>query len=163
MRILKNLCLRSLLPIVIILFVSLQVDAQRRAGAVGIGGQFGDPTGLTIKIYKPYGISTDILAAWDLNDFFYLNVHGLYERHIDRSEVLHFFVGPGLFVGLKDRNGASDGFGDNALAAGLSGSLGLNVVIGRVELYGQVTPRLELIDKTATDVGGGVGIRFYLR
>ena len=132
--------------------------AQRAAGSLGIGAQFGQPTGLSLKIYQPEGISTDILAAWDLDDFFFLNVYGLIERHISNSERFHYFVGPGAFVGLHDRETEE---GDE-FAAGISGNFDLNIILRSLEIYGQFTPRLQLIDETSGDLGGGIGIRFYL-
>lgn len=141
-------------------FVALQ--AQRTAGSVGIGAQFGQPTGLSLKVYNPNGLSPDVLLAWDLNDFFFINVHGLVERHIDSGGNFHYFIGPGVFAGIRDSNNEILEGNDN-FAAGISGNFGLNVLLGTVEIYGQVTPRLELIDKTSSDIGGGLGIRFYFK
>lgn len=131
--------------------------AQRSAGSAGIGAQFGQPTGLTLKIYNPSGMSIDFLAAWDLSDFFFLNVHGLYERPLGSTDNLFYFVGPGAFIGVRDRGE----FRDDDVALGISGTLGLSIVFGPVELFGQVTPRLELVERTDGDVGGGAGFRFY--
>lgn len=138
-------------------------QAQRSSGDVGIGAQFGQPTGLTLKFYQPRGISTDILLAWDLEEFFFVNVHGLIERHIGNSQTVHYFIGPGLFLGVRDDNNNNplDGSSSNNVAAGISGTLGLSVLIGITEIYGQVTPRLELLEETSGTVGGGVGVRFY--
>lgn len=138
----------------------LPATAQRPSGSVGIGAQFGSPTGLSLKIYQPTGLSTDILAAWDLDDFFFLNVHGLIERHIDADQRFHYFVGPGVFAGIRD-TGADDDLDNNSFAAGISGTAGLNFIIGRVEIFGQITPRLELIEETDGAIGGGGGIRVY--
>ena len=153
---------KLLLALAFVLSVTTFLAAQRSAGAVGIGAQFGQPTGLSLKIYQPTGLSTDILVAWDLNDFFFVNIHGLAERHLGSSESVHYFIGPGLFVGVRESNNDGLVSKSNDFVAGISGTLGLNVILGPVELFGQVTPRLELIDETAGDVGGGIGIRIYL-
>ncbi|MCR9052677.1 hypothetical protein [Phaeodactylibacter xiamenensis] len=140
---------------------SMALQAQdRNPGSVGIGAQFGQPTGLSVKVYNPNGMSTDILAAWDLNDFFFLNIHGLIENHIGSSGRLHYFVGPGAFAGIRDTGGES--LSDQDFEAGISGNFGLNIIFGTIEVFGQVTPRLKLTDGTAGAVGGGAGIRFYL-
>lgn len=130
-------------------------EAQRAPGDVGIGGQVGNPSGLSIKVYRPGFPSYDILAAWDLDRFYFVNVHGLYEHHLGNSERVHVFFGPGGFVGVDDRPG------DDEVDAGLSGRLGLNVLAGQFEIYVQATPRLTVIPDTEGDVGGGVGIRYY--
>ena len=136
-----------------------ELSRTRAPNSVGIGAQFGQPTGLSLKVYNPNGISTDVLAAWDLDHFFFVNVHGLVENHIGSSGKVHYFVGPGVFAGIRQNNG--EGVSSNDFAAGISGNFGLNVILGIVEIYGQVTPRLELIEETSGAVGGGVGIRFY--
>lgn len=136
------------------------LSAQREAGSVGVGAQFGKPTGLTVKVYNPNSMSVDILAAWDLEDFFFVNVHGIYEIHLGDSERAHFLIGPGAFAGIRDTGNGEAGTGDD-FAAGISASAGLGFVFGIVEVYGQVTPRLELIDATDGTVGGGIGVRFY--
>lgn len=150
------------LVFVLSLFSFVALHAQRSPGSVGIGAQFGQPTGLSLKVYNPNGLSADVLMAWDLNDFFFVNLHGLVERHIDSEGRFHYFVGPGVFAGIRDSNNEILE-SNNDFAAGISGNFGLNVLLGQVEIYGQVTPRLELIDKTSSDVGGGLGIRFYFK
>ncbi len=134
-------------------------EAQSRtSGEVGIGIQAGQPTGLSLKIYKPNGWSPDFLAAWDLDDFFFLNLHGIKEHHLGDSQRAHFFYGPGAFVGIVDR---PKEFEDDVIA-GVSGTFGFSLVFGDIEFFLQGTPRLSIIDKTNFDMGGGVGVRFYL-
>ena len=131
-------------------------QAQRQPGAIGIGGQIGQPSGITLMVYNPSAMSYDFLAAWDTDDFFFLNAHGLFERHLGNRGQLHFFYGPGAFIGFRDRDE-----GDDDTVAGLSGRVGLGLLIDRFEIYGQVTPRLALTPGTEGDVGGGLGFRFY--
>lgn len=156
----KSLIISTAFAFLFAILFTTNLAAQRSSGAVGIGAQFGQPTGLTVKIYEPRGISTDILAAWDLDDFFFLNVHGLFERHLGNSGNFHYFVGPGGFIGIRDSKGGESG-SSNDVALGISGTLGLNVMVGIAEIYGQITPRLELVKETKGDIGGGVGVRFY--
>lgn len=132
-------------------------DAQRRQGDVGVGIQFGSPSGLTVKVYTPSAMSFDLLAAWDLDDFVFLNVHGLYERHLGDSEQAHVFFGPGVFVGIRDRGNNFD----SESVIGVSGRVGLGFIIEKVEIYGQVTPRLSIVPDSNTDMGGGIGFRYY--
>lgn len=126
-------------------------------GSVGIGAQFGRPTGLTIKFVRPAGPSIDVLAAWDWDDFFFVNVHGLYENRIPGAGNFNWFVGPGAFIGVLDRGK----FVDDDVVAGISGTLGLSLYLGPFELFGQLTPRLALIERTDGAFGGGIGGRFY--
>ncbi|WP_228350499.1 hypothetical protein [Rhodocaloribacter litoris] len=130
---------------------------QRRAGAVGLGAQIGEPSGVSLMVYRPRAMSYDFLAAWDLDDFFFFNVHGLYEHHLDRREQVHLYYGPGVFIGFRDRPRDRD----DETVAGLSGRLGLGFLIDRFEIYGQITPRLAVTPATDGDIGGGVGFRFF--
>lgn len=136
------------------------VQAQRVPGAVGLGGQVGDPSGVTLKIYNPNTISYDFLAAWDLNDFFFLNLHGLYERPLELENVsgVEYFFGPGGFVGIRDRaEPVEDDF-----VFGISGRIGVNIPLeDRFEFYAQFTPRINLVPDTEGDLGGGIGVRYY--
>ena len=130
--------------------------AQREPGSLGIGAQFGEPTGFNLKFYNP-GMSYDFLAAWDLDDFFYVNGHGVWERHLNQSGRAHVFFGPGAFVGFRERENED---GDDTVA-GISATAGLGFLFNRFELFGQVIPRLSVTPETEGDLGGGVGVRFY--
>ncbi len=131
--------------------------AQRAAGDVGIGFQAGQPTGLSIKIYKPGGLSPDFLAAWDLDDFFFLSIIGIKENGLDNQHQFHFFYGPGAFIGIRDWPREYE----DEVVIGFTGAIGLNVLIEKLEIFIQATPRLALIERTDFDMGGGAGMRYY--
>lgn len=134
-----------------------EAQAQYRRGGLGIGGQLGDPSGLTLKLYRRPGFAYDFLLAWDLDaDVLFLNVHGLYERPL-RTAPVRFFYGPGLYVGFRDRDPA-----DDEVVLGISGSFGVNYFIEQFELFAQLTPRLRVVPDTDGSLGGGIGLRFYL-
>lgn len=132
------------------------VLAQRAPGQIGIGAQIGDPSGVSIIKYNPRAYSYDFLAAWDNDDFIFLNVHLLREEHLN-SRNWHVFYGPGGFVGFYDNHP------DDDVVAGISGRLGLGYIFDRWELYAQLTPRFSLTPATDGEMGGGLGVRFYLR
>lgn len=139
-------------------FGGTDARAQRAPGSIGLGGQIGDPSGITLKIYNGRSLSWDLLAAWDTNDFLFLNVHGVYERHLGQSPNVHFFYGPGAFVGIRDNDRRGE---EDDVVAGISGLFGLGFLIERFEIYGAVTPRLAVTPRTEGDVGAGLGFRFY--
>lgn len=144
------------LTVIIVMAYFLSVSAQRSPGDVGLGVQIGQPTGLTIKIYNP-GTSVDFLAAWDLDDFFFLNIHAIYDAHLNDARTIHFYYGPGGFIGIRDRREGAD----DDVELGISGNFGLDFLIRRFEIFLQLTPRLALIEATDFDMGGGVGFRVY--
>lgn len=131
---------------------------------VGIGGQVGDPSGLTLKIYRrgargqgPFRSAQafSFLAAWDLEDFFFLNAHALYERPIPDSP-LNYYVGPGLVIGIDDRPRRNADF-----VLGISGDFGLNFFTEHFEVFLELTPWIKVIPDTEGSLGGGIGLRYY--
>ena len=149
---------KGLFVFLILLFAfAYPVSAQRAPGDVGIGVHIGQPTGLTVKVYSP-ATSVDFLAAWDLDDFFFLNVHALYDVHLNPEQTVHFFYGPGGYIGIRDRGGELD----DEVELGVSGNFGLDFMIQKFEIFLQATPRLSLHRSTDFDMGGGVGFRIYL-
>lgn len=133
------------------------VQGQDRSGTA-LGGQIGSPAGLTLKLDQGGGQAIDLLAAFDLDDFFFLNGHLLFEEGVGQEEGLHVLYGPGAFVGIYDRStNQSDEVG-----LGLSGTLGLGLYVRQFEIYLRVTPRLEVLPSTGGDIGGGLGVRWFL-
>jgi hypothetical protein len=156
-----NLAIR-LFILAVCLFSMPKIYAQPSGGNFGLGIQFGEPSGLSLRIYQPGRMSADILLAWDLDDFFYANVHGTWEKSLAGSGDFNFFYGPGAFIGLRERRNRGLFDGDNDVNFGISGTAGFNVYIERIEIYLRITPRLLLVDRTDSNVGGGLGFRFYL-
>lgn len=150
-----------LVPVALVAGLMLLPDttlAQRGpSGAIGLGGQIGSPAGVTLKFREPSAVSYDFMAAWDADDFFFLNVHALFERPIGRHGGVHFFYGPGAFIGLRDgRRNHND-----ESVFGISATVGLGVLLEQFELFGQLTPRLDLVPATDSDIGVGIGVRYY--
>lgn len=131
---------------------------------VGIGFQVGDPTGLNLHFRNNTGgMRPDILLAWDANDddrdFFFVNVHGLWFKRLATKEPFNFFYGPGAFVGVRDRRKKEE---RNETVIGFSGDFGLNYEFSRLDVFVQLTPRLSIIPGTDFNIGGGLGLRFFL-
>jgi hypothetical protein len=77
----KTYTMKKLLLTLLVLVIgisSIKLFAQGKNNQVGIGLQLGDPSGLSLKFYNPGRASVDILAAWDLNNYLFVNVHALY-------------------------------------------------------------------------------------
>jgi hypothetical protein len=144
----------------IILCVFMALSSELYAQRVGIGGQIGDPSGISLRFQNGSALGYDILAAWDLDDYFFVNVHGLWEHSLSEAPRIHYFYGPGAFLGLRD-NGRNDN--DDDIYLGVSGALGLNLYIQRLEIYAQVNPRISVVPGTDGDIGGGIGVRFYFK
>lgn len=123
---------------------------------IGLGGQIGDPSGLSFKFYEQPGLAWDFLLAFDLEgDYVFFNAHRVWEQPFPDTP-LRYFYGPGALIGSA---GPPDG--DNELLLGISFTIGLNYFIKRFEIYGNLTPRLAIIPATEGAFGGGVGLRYY--
>ena len=134
------------------LALALPPPALAQPGSFGIGGQIGEPTGLTLKFAGRPGL--DLAAEWDFEDYLFVQGHVLLaERRFPgtRSDVRYFY-GPGVFVGARN---------DNDTAFGLSFNVGVNFYTGPIELFGQLTPRLRLTPDSDFDLGAAAGLRFY--
>ncbi len=152
----------SLAALVLALSAALSsVHAQRSSGAVGLGGQAGDPSGVTLKVHNAGAPSYDFLAAWSsVSDFFFVNGHALFENPLPAENVeqpLEWFIGPGAYVGFFENNAPNDD-----VVVGISGTVGIQIVLAEhFELYVQATPRFDLAPETDGDLGGGLGLRYY--
>ena len=131
---------------------------------LGVGAQFGDPTGLSLRINNAGKVNLDFLAAWDYDRYFIFNMHGLWEQPVAKNVPnFHYFYGPGAFIEVHDRNYYRNNYYyEDEIGLGISGTIGLNVYLGQhFEIFGQLTPRLRLFRGTYGDFGGGIGGRFY--
>ncbi len=134
--------------------------AQTADMTFGVGGQIGDPSGLSLKFYERPTVSYDLLLAFDLNDdYTFLSGHRLWEITLDEAPV-RFHYGPGAFVGFEEYDDPDDQRETDAVA-GISFRAGLNFFIDRFEVFLNLTPRLRVLPGTEGELGGGGGLRYY--
>ncbi len=145
-----NRLLKAVFTLLLCLFVSTPSDAQ-----TAIGGQIGDPTGISIKAGQGRG-AVMLAVGWDLSDSITAEAHYLLQDRRPRGSAsdVRFFYGPGVFVNARD---------NRKTIAGISLGVGLGIMIApEIEVYGILSPRLQLINRTDFDVGGGIGARLTL-
>lgn len=141
--------MRTVLLVVVFLLAAPAASAQ-----FAIGGQVGDPTGLSLKFGQGRGALL-LALGWDLDDSISAEGHYvLRARRLQGTNDVTFFYGPGLY--LRDSDGSETDFGVS-LGLGLETSLTPDL-----ELYGLLSPRLLLIEETDFDLGGGIGLRLRL-
>lgn len=140
-------------PPLFALLLIVCTTASLAQGQIGIGGQIGEPTGLTLKLATPF-TTFDAAAEWDFGDYIFVQGHViLSERRVPGTSAdVRYFYGPGVFLGAND---SAD------TAFGLSGNLGVSYYSGAIEIFAQVTPRMGLVPDSKFDVGGAAGLRFY--
>lgn len=138
--------------------------AQRSPGNVTTGLQVGSPGGATVKVYRDGHTAYSGLFTTDGDDFTTLFVHRVQERPLPDS-LLHGFIGPGGFVGVRYLPDAP------VPEIGISALVGLNFYSERFEVFLNLTPTLRLFPKSdgariftlRPNIGGSVGLRYHLR
>ncbi len=135
--------------------LSLLLLAPAASAQLAIGGQVGDPTGLSLK----FGAGPGALlfgVGWDLNES--ISAEGHYVLSANRlngtrSDV-RLFYGPGAFLQSSE---------NSDVRFGVSLGVGLEALLtDDIEIYGLVSPRLQLVEETDFDLGGGIGLRLRL-
>lgn len=122
------------------------------ANELAVGGHFGLPTGLSMKLETDRH-SYDLLLAWNLSDFFVAQSHvWLVHRPLPEQPNLQYFAGPGLVI--QGREGT--------LRTGFSATAGLAFEVSPFEFFLQVSPMLNIVPSTEGDVNAGAGFRIFL-
>lgn len=155
----RSLHVQAYVSVLILLLLSAwskQALAQGPSGVTAVGGQIGDPSGLSIKMYQRPGLAYEVLAAWNLGNFYYLSMHGALEQPFEESP-LHYYWGPGIALGVEKKAGKME------LVVGACANVGVNFFTGRFEVFLQMTPRITLLPDIKGNIGGGVGLRYYVQ
>ena len=127
--------------------------AAPASAQLAIGGQVGDPTGLSLKFGEGRGAIL-LAVGWDLDESVSAEGHYLLRnRGLQGSRTASLFYGPGVFFRT---GGPQDDFGVS-LGVGLEADL-----TPEIEIYGLVSPRLQIIEDTDFDLGAGLGLRLRL-
>ncbi|GAB4419969.1 MAG: hypothetical protein OHK0039_32970 [Bacteroidia bacterium] len=148
---------RRIWLLAVLCVLAQQGFGQLGRGGTGVGIEIGSPTGVSILVSQPRGVSVDMLAAWDLDDFFFFNAHALFAKDLGQPLSMQFFYGPGAFIGVLDRDRSIY----DEVRVGISATAGFSLPLDPFELYVRLTPRLQLIDETEAAIGGGFGVRYY--
>lgn len=142
-----------------------------RAGKLGLGAVFGDPTGLSGKYWLAPNRAADLGLAFSFNDYFI--VFGDYLFHVPRitaqtpaplNQISPYIgIGAVLLFSTDDRN--RDGFfdADSSVAAGLRLPLGLEWSLPDPPLgiFLEIAPGMGILPGTHGFVQGGIGLRYY--
>jgi hypothetical protein len=158
--------IRKLVIIAALVFAA----APRTASAeVGVGGFFGEPTGIGVKLDLAQRSALDILLGWysHYRDYGFDGAYGHLTYLVTplvtqgRSVIVPLRIGIG--AAIFDDYGRFDG--DLHLAARFPFQIGLRFRRSPVEIYGEIALKLTVIDPgpnhPSVDLDGGIGIRFY--
>jgi hypothetical protein len=145
--------------------VSAQEDPAGRAvreyehGDIAVGVIFGEPTGLSGKMWTTDNTGFDIGLAWSWSGDGHFHIHGDYLFHrfgiFDVSSgALPVYIGIGGRILFRDE--ADD-------KIGVRFSIGLEYFFEDwpLAVFGEVVPILDLAPSTEGEFNGGIGARFY--
>jgi len=152
--------------VLIVLFFTLtaglaQAQTGRAGGNTGLGVIFGEPTGVSLKLWTSRSVAFDAAAAWSFTN------GGSFQIHADI--LFHSFD---LFQVEKGRMALYYGFGgrfksstdtepDARLSLRLPIGISYEFERSPFELFVEIAPMLDLTPKTKGDIGGGLGFRYY--
>lgn len=139
----------------LVVFAFAQPSMAQRPSGLGLTAQIGSPSGFGFYVPTQNAYDVDVLAAWDLDEVFFINGHLLYSSYGQRGNDVRFYYGPGAYIGIRER---AD---DDEVTLGLSGRVGVGFMLNPVEFYLQLTPRISFLDTTEGYIGGGIGIRYF--
>ena len=147
----------SLVLVALALCTSPGAAVAQSGPSTGVGVQLGSPTGVSVRVVRDAEPHYDFLAAWDFDDFLFLNANLVWERKVEEGvEVdLRMFYGPGAGLGLRDRPGGDD------IVLGAGGVIGAALWVESFELFAQLIPQLELVPATDFVIHGGIGVRYH--
>lgn len=147
--------MKKLIFVSIVALFSVGVFAQ--GSGFGLGAVFGEPTGLSAKLWTSDKTAVDGALAWSFAGSGYMHIHADFLIHsFDLISVskgkLPLYFGIGAYM-----NFASD------LGLGIRVPLGIayHFDSAPLDIFAEVAPGLSLLPGTSFDFGGGIGIRYY--
>jgi len=124
---------------------------------LGLGVVFGEPTGLSAKMWTSQRTAIDAAVAWSFVGTGWLHIHTDFLIHnfdlINVSEgSLPVYFGVGAYLGLSS---------DLSFGARIPFGIAYHFEGAPVEIFAELVPGLGLLPEIQFYVGGGIGIRYY--
>ena len=132
-----------------------------QGGNTGVGLIFGEPSGLSLKVWTSRTIAFDAAAAWSFVSGGSFQVHGDMLFHsfdlfnVERGRMALFY---GFGARLKTKTDS-----DPNVRFSFRVPLGISYEFegAPIELFFEIAPMLDVAPKTEASVGGGMGFRYY--
>ena len=150
---------KSVFGILTGLFVltAIHLQAQNTGGPIGLGVIFGEPTGLSFKMWTGDNSAFDAAAAWSFAGDGHLHLHVDYLRHsfnvINVNEgQLPIYFGLGAKVVMRK---------EPVVGARIPIGLAYMFEDAPLDIFLEIVPGLDLIPSTDFAINGGIGIRYF--
>jgi len=123
----------------------------------GMGVVFGEPTGISAKLWTSRDNAFDFAAAWSFQGDGNLLLQADYVWHFFNT----FSVSPGklpIYVGIGGRVILAD---DPNVGVRVPVGLDYLFADAPIDIFLEIVPILDLAPKTDFDLGGGIGVRYW--
>jgi len=138
---------------ILVVFLVISMSATYAQGKFGIGVILGEPTGLSAKLYTGSSTAFDFAAAWSFKGDGNLLLQADYVWHSSLTGELAFYYGIGGRVIFQN---------DPRVGARIPIGLDYRFSSAPVDIFAELVPILDLIPSTNFNLGGGIGVRFWL-
>ena len=142
---------------ILAILVVISLSATYAQKNFGIGTILGEPTGLSAKLYTGGSNAFDFAAAWSFKGSGHLLLQADYVWHSSLTRAssgeLMLYYGIGGRVIFRD---------DPLVGARIPIGLDYQFSTAPIDIFVEIVPILDLIPDTDFDIGGGIGVRFWL-
>jgi hypothetical protein len=147
--------MKKIILVSIISFFSLTLFAQDKG--LGVGLVFGEPTGLSAKLWTSDRTALDAALAWSFYNGGWLHAQADFLIHnyelIDVSQgALPVYYGVGAYVTFSSNLG---------LGARVPLGLAYQFENAPVDIFVEIAPGLSLLPGIGFHMGGGIGARYF--
>jgi hypothetical protein len=134
-------------------------QANHQGGNTGLGLIFGEPSGVSLKVWTSRTIAFDAAAAWSFVDGGSFQIHGDLLFHsfdlfnVEKGKMALYY---GFGARLKTKSDTDAKFSFRV-------PLGISYEFdgAPIELFFEIAPMLDIVPKTEASFGGGMGFRYY--
>lgn len=147
--------MKKLILISIVALFSIGLFAQD--SGFGLGVIFGEPAGLSAKMWTSKTTALDGAVAWSFAGAGWLHLHGDFLIHnydlisVSKGQ-LPLYFGLGAFVSFAT---------DLGLGARVPFGLAYQFEGAPVDIFAEIVPGLRLLPGTDFYLGGGIGVRYF--
>jgi hypothetical protein len=147
--------MKKLFLVALIALCSFSIFAQDKG--FGLGLVFGEPTGLSAKLWTSERTALDAAVAWSFVGSGWMHIQADFLMHnyelIEVSEgALPFYYGVGAFLGLST---------DLGLGARVPVGLAYQFEGAPVDIFAEIAPGISLLPEIKFYIGGGIGARYF--
>ena len=142
---------------IFVVFIAISFSTAFAQKDFGIGIIAGDPTGLSAKLYTGSNNAFDFAAAWSFKGSGHLLLQADYVWHSSLTRAssgeLMLYYGIGGRVIFQD---------DPRFGARIPVGLDYQFTTAPIDIFLELVPILDLAPSTNFNLGGGIGVRFWL-